>query len=76
MTSSDAAAIASAVGCRAGICAIAVPSPIECVCPASQPSTLTTSEPHASPTQIESYPQASASCATATCSSGPGPTPQ
>ncbi len=43
--SSVAPAIAAAAGGRAGTCMIAAPSLIFSVCPASQPSTLTTSEP-------------------------------
>jgi hypothetical protein len=40
-----APAIAAAAGGRAGTWRIAAPSLISSVCPASQPSTLTTSEP-------------------------------
>ena len=69
-TSSDAAAIAAAVGWRAGICISPEPSPIRSVRPASSPSTDTASCPQASEIHTESSPSSSASTASETCSSG------
>src|SRR5436853_3713172 len=53
-------AIAAAAGARAGTWGIAAPSLIVSVRPASQASTLTTSEPYDSATQTDSNPFASA----------------
>ncbi len=69
MTSSVAAAIAVAVGWRAGICMRPEPSAIRFVLPASSPSTETASWPHASEIQIESSPSSSPRTASSTCSS-------
>jgi hypothetical protein len=54
------AVIAVIAGVRAGIWRIALPSRNRSVAAASQPSTLTASEPYASATQTESNPAASA----------------
>ena len=70
ITSSDAAAIAAAVGGRAGIWNRPEPSAIRSVLPASSPSTDTASWPHASEIHTESRPSSSASTASSTCSSG------
>ena len=64
-----AAAIAAAVGCRAGICISAEPTPIRSVRSASTARTETTSCPQASETQTPSIPASSAATASATCSS-------
>ncbi len=69
-TSSVAAAIAVAAGCRAGICSRPEPSAIRSVRPASSPSTDTASCPQASEIHTESSPSWSASTARSTCSSG------
>ncbi len=65
----DAAAIAAAVGCRAGICISPEPTPIRSVRSASTDSTETTSCPHASDTHTQSMPASSAAVARAICSS-------
>ena len=63
------AAIAAAVGRRALICMIAVPSRIFSVCEPHQASGVSTSQPYASDVQTESKPRRSASW---TDSSAPG----
>jgi hypothetical protein len=68
-TSNVAAAIAVAVGLRAGICMTADPSPTRSVRPASSPRTETASWPHASLIHTESSPSSSARTASDTCSS-------
>ncbi len=55
-----AAAIAAAVGCRAGICISAEPIPMRSVRSARIARTDTTSWPHASETQTPSSPASSA----------------
>ena len=69
ITSSVAAAIAAAVGWRAGICISAEPIPIRSVRSARTASTETTSWPQASETQTPSRPASSATTASSTCSS-------
>ncbi len=69
------AAIAAAVGWRADICMIAVPSLTRSVRAPHHASGVSTSEPYASAAQIESKPSRSAS-ATLSWAPGGGPAVQ